>query len=553
MKSIIYHVSMGSHRSCAAKHMKSKNWLDIRKELYRQVRNHVRAHLGQESAGLMAYQKAYEKEFLRPWRIADRDGLIKAAGAADFLFFGDFHALQQSQKAQLRVLKTLPAGQKMVLGLECFQAAHQKSIDRYMDGKLSEKDFLKAIQWDKTWGFPWEHYKPILRWAQKRKAKIIGLNLLTKDQSARSLSKRDKFAAGLLWQAKQTHPDHQVIVIYGDLHLAEHHLPLNLKKRWPKDFDKRSVFVFQNSEKIYFDLLARELELQVDVVKLTKNKFCLMSVPPWVKWQNYLLYLEHYDSGFDEDADFTDYVAKYVKVISEDLSVKVQEGSFSVYSAQDDNFWDLLSDEFEGSELDWYESLIEEGESFYVPELSAGYLARSSVNHAASLAMSVVYAQMKSFRAYPHRMPEDFLRLIWLKAVEYMGSKFINPKRKTDTFSDIKIALSARQPSDRGKEALQLSISQKMQELLYLSRGSHQKESFRPKKKASYREAASLLGGMLGEKMFSAYRKRLLSKASLVALLSKPLDSKQFRDIYFELIEIIENFPEPFQSKSEKM
>lgn len=534
--------------------MKSKNWFEIRKELYRQVRNHVQAHLGQESAGLRKYQKEYEKEFSAKWQISQRNEVIEAVIKAEFLFFGDFHALQQSQKAQLRLLKELPAKKKIILALECFEAKHQGAIDQYLSGKLSDKDFLKAVQWNKKWTFPWEHYKPILKWAQKRRIKVLGLNLDTRDQGSKSLIRRDHFAAARLLKAKEEFPNHQLIVIYGDLHLAENHLPLRLKKKIGKDFDKKSIFIFQNSEKIYFDLLEKELELQVDVVRVSKNKYCLMSVPPWVKWQNYLVYLEQYDSGFEkEDEDFTDYVARYARVIAHDLSISLQEGSFSIYSAKDEKFWDLLSEQFRGKDIIWFETLIEENESFYVPEISAGYLARPSVNHAASLSMSVVFSQCGSFQRYPTSMPDDFQRLIWLKAVEYMGSKFINPKRKTDTFSDIRIALSARQPSDRGKEALQLSLSQKMQEMVFVASGSLKRDVFKPKKMASYREAATLLGGMMGEKLFSAYRKRLISKENLKLLLEKPLDSKKFRKIYFELIALIESYPEPFKSKIEKM
>jgi hypothetical protein len=175
------------------------------------------------------------------------------------------------------------------------------------------------------------------------------------------------------------------------------------------------------------------------------------------------------------------------------------------------------------------------------------------VNSAAQLAMAIVFAQYSQQQRTPVKLPQDFLRLIWLEAVQYFGSKLINPKRKADTLHDIKAALQARNPLDQGKEAMQLALSQKMLELLHLSGGRKERELLRPRKARAYPEAARILGGILGEKLYFAYRKKLLSKTSLLNLLRKPIDSDEFTNIYWEMIEVVENFPEPFSSKNEKM
>ena len=92
-----------------------------------------------------------------------------------------------------------------------------------------------------------------------------------------------------------------------------------------------------------------------------------------------------------------------------------------------------------------------------------------------------------------------------------------------------------------------------MLELLHLSGARKGRELLRPRKKKAYQEAARILGGMLGEKLYHAYRRKLLSKASLLGLLRKPIEAEGFSNIYWEIIELIENFPEPFRSKLEKM
>src|SRR5205814_1278322 len=144
-------------------------------------------------------------------------------------------------------------------------------------------EFLKAIEWKKNWGFPWDHYKPLFRWAQKHKVRVFGLNLKKEKGSLQGLRERDQFSAEQIAEIAKKHPDRKLFIIYGDLHLAKAHLPAKVEKKLKS---KKFLFVFQNSEKIYFQLLKKEIEHQVDVVRRGGNQFCLLSVPPWVKWQN---------------------------------------------------------------------------------------------------------------------------------------------------------------------------------------------------------------------------------------------------------------------------
>ena len=317
-----------------------------------------------------------------------------------------------------------------------------------------------------------------------------------------------------------------------------------------------SVSVFQNSEQIYFSLLEKGLELTVDVVRLNKGKYCILSVPPWVKWQNYLMFLEQaadFELGEEDRIDPTDQIAKYAEIIAQDLGVEINLNEFSVETAGQSQFWSRLKSQIGAKELGWYQTYIQSNRSFYLPQLKLGYLARFSVNHAAAIAASIVYSQISSWQIFPWRMPKDFLRLIWLETLQFFASKMINPKRKSDTVLDLRAALSSKLPDDQGREALQLALSQKMQELLYLIEGRRVRKLPQPKHKGSYIEAAQLLGGIMGEKLYHAYRNQLLSRKKLHLLLKKPIASAQFSEIYYEALKLIENFPEPFASKVEKL
>jgi hypothetical protein len=533
-----------------------QNWIRIRKELYRQMEAQVSIRLGGEDKELLKYRKEYDKEFKKKWLSSSREELYRRFQFSRLILMGDFHALSQSQKTHWRVLKNFQTKRPLVLCLECFEAEDQATIDKFMAGKVSEREFLKAIEWSKKWGFPWDYFRPLIRWAQSKKIPIYGLNRNTKKRTAASLKSRDVFAAQKLHGILKKHPEAIVFAIYGDLHLAANHIPNEVLRLTGPGFRKKIFRLFQNSEKIYFQLLEQELENSVDVVELSKDAFCLLNVPPWVKWQNYLMYLEHtYDLGLEEDGgsvDYTDHISGYVKIISEELGKPLACDDLSVYTAQDHHLWTQLQQHFNPKELRWIETLIEEENSFYIPDLGIGYLARPTVNHAATLAAKYVHAKWsgstKSFLA----MPEDFLRQIWIEGLAYYGSKIINHKRKTDTVTDIRTALALR-GSSGNKESLMLALSQKMHELMVVSDRPQVRPVVRPKKKRSYLVASTLLGGMMGERVYSAYRKGLLSKTTVTNFFKKSLMEENFNVAYYEMMEIVESLPAPFRSKKEKM
>ncbi|MGZ5279586.1 MAG: ChaN family lipoprotein, partial [Pseudobdellovibrionaceae bacterium] len=176
--------------------LSSRRWIQLRHDLYEQVQKHVMALIGEGSPGLNRYQKEYEQELSKAWKVSSREKLLSAVQKARIVWLGDFHALQQSQKAHLRILKALPQVQipNVLLGIECIEARHQAYLDRYLQGKMSDRDFLKAVEWKRSWGFPWEHYKPLFRWAIKNKVRIFALNLKTEKRSIGSLRVRDEFS-----------------------------------------------------------------------------------------------------------------------------------------------------------------------------------------------------------------------------------------------------------------------------------------------------------------------------------------------------------------------
>jgi uncharacterized iron-regulated protein len=543
-------------------------WVQLRKEMYQQLRAHVTALLGEESSSLRAYRSQYEKDLKKKWTSVERTSLIEALQAGKLLFLADFHALQQSQKAQIRLLRSLNIKRKKILFVECIEARHQKHLDSYVVGKTSEQEFLESVRWQKSWGFPWEHYRPLFLWAKKHKIKVVALNKVTPQRTANSLGQRDHFAAQIIGKYLKTHPESQMIVIYGDLHLAEKHLPSSILRLAPSLSKNEIVIVTQNSEKIYFDVLQSNQELNIDIVQMKKASiskyFCLLSVPPWVKWQSYLMFLEsQFDMALDEEGEeeggnpgleYSDHIEKYYKLLCSDFDVSFESGSFSVYSANDDLIFEKIQNIFHGPHLKWYQYLIQHSKSFYIPELKAAYLGKPSVNTAASLAMAVFHSRLSETSKSSNRIPQDFESLIFLEAIQYFGSKMINPKRKTDTVSDIRALFASKEEVREGRESLALALAQKMKEMMILSEGRGKKiELPFVRRRTSYYEASRILGGMMGEKLYSGFRSKMISKTTILKILKVPVKGPQFRDFYIELLELVETLPEPFHSKKEKV
>jgi len=368
-----------------------------------------------------------------------------------------------------------------------------------------------------------------------------------------NLADRDAYSAQMIQAIRNKHKSKQIFIQYGDLHLASAHLPKQIKKRLPND---DLCIIYQSPEVIYFNIMEKHKELSTDVVRLSSHQWALNVLPPWVKWQDYLLYLE---SGVDKkvkrvETDLTDNVAATVQLLNASFGFKNDLSALSVYSSNDDLFFDQI----ETLPLPLRKRVVEsmqEGLSFYIPELQIGYLSRLSVNHVARVAAQYIYFLQKGFSRTIVDPKKDFLKLIWLETVTYLCTKVANPKRKTDTLQDIRSALQKEQFDDRGKEALMLALNQKLIELQFVSLGKVKNiQALRTQiyNKRSYSMAAQILGGIMGEKFYFALTKKQLRLPKDCRMIFKDLAATHFSESYYESLDFIESLPTAFESKFDK-
>ena len=407
-----------------------------------------------------------------------------------------------------------------------------------------------------SWGFPWENYRPLFELARERGYRIIGLSDHLRDQSE-SLKARDKVAARILIREIREYPKRKIYVLFGDLHIAQKHLPGEFKALSEKESLKISTLsILLNPEKIYFKLAEKGLENKIEIVKLARNQFCVMGSPPWVQWQSYLMYLERSTDQMlrDEDPEFdpTDEVRALIELVCSDLNLKVATNDLAVYSSYDEKVLRAIKKQIVKKEFRIVDDLIEDGRSIYFPQNGVCYLARPSVNHIAELAGLYLHAKISKRKKFFWNMPGDFEKQIWCEAMSFFVSKLINHKRYSQSLTDLSQKL--RENSTPGEqEVLKLALDHRMGEVLLLHQMKKRKRSFKPRRKTSYLFAARILGSMMGERLYIAMQSNKIKLDEIVEFLRFDPERADFLEFYLKILRWLEPVHLEMKSRRERL
>jgi uncharacterized iron-regulated protein len=104
--------------------------------------------------------------------------MFDLAGDARIVYFGETHDNPASHRVELQLLEALAERHpgRQALGMEMFARSQQPVLDRWIDGKLSEKEFLKESRWYENWGMDFSYYRDLLNLARERRVPVIALN-----------------------------------------------------------------------------------------------------------------------------------------------------------------------------------------------------------------------------------------------------------------------------------------------------------------------------------------------------------------------------------------
>jgi uncharacterized iron-regulated protein len=108
------------------------------------------------------------------------DAALQQFARANVLYLGEIHDRPEDHRAQLDIIRALHRQRpQLAIAMEMFQRPAQPLLDQYLSGKMTEAELVERSQYQKRWGYDWEFYAPVLRFAKANNLAVIALNTPT--------------------------------------------------------------------------------------------------------------------------------------------------------------------------------------------------------------------------------------------------------------------------------------------------------------------------------------------------------------------------------------
>jgi hypothetical protein len=425
-----------------------EHWLGLQREMQIALEDRLRDELGDEPSFLARYRRSYDRHFpawaghsMSPEQLTDR---ILGSGLA---LLGDYHSLAQSQRTALRLLKRLVRrGGNPALALEMIPGKEQPALDAFLSGEMSSEQFALHAHVREFWDFPWKPVQILLDFCRYHSLPVIGINLLG-GNPARSLAQRDSSAAKLIAAFRKAKPDLDLLVLVGDYHLAASHLPRALARALAKAGVEGPppLRIFQNYEPRYWESLAA-LGTSPEILALVGGDFCIQSATPLIKAQSYVHWLNFHrlgDAGRGpiNEADPEDCredlchevdaaarrIARFTRIPT------VEQSPPHIYWIGAGDFARRIAGEADWSpeELARVQTALGQGDDCYLPGRDLGIFAQLSQNRIAEMGAMVLHGRSARIQERPRSLLDDFYLRVLSQAVIFLGSKLINPLRRS--------------------------------------------------------------------------------------------------------------------------
>ena len=106
--------------------------------------------------------------------------VLQKLAQAEVVYLGETHDRPADHQAQLDIIQALQRLRPhLTIAMEMFQRPYQSVLDRYLAGQLTETELQDLSQYKKRWGYSWEFYAPVLRFAKDHNLPVIALNTPT--------------------------------------------------------------------------------------------------------------------------------------------------------------------------------------------------------------------------------------------------------------------------------------------------------------------------------------------------------------------------------------
>lgn len=423
--------------------------INLRKQIFNTLKKKAFSYEGSLSQELKSYKLNQSKLSDRDYKDSSIEELLRSVNESSVIYLGDFHTFDQNIRNVLRIIKQLVLNEKKcIVSLEMVEAKYQLYIDSYLDGHITDLEFLESIEYHDSWRFPWSHYKQIFELAKKNNIRVVGLNI------EGSLSQRDKFAAKLIKNIIAKDNISKVLVVYGELHISNNKIPklVNFEQKLSQ------TIIHQNLDEVYWKQVQHDKSHEV--IKFSDNEFCINAAPPWIKYESMIYWYENLCD--DPDFDIHEYIIeKGKKIFGDDTQDNFQllcqqlikasnlndeSIDYENYNLYDHTRLDFIEDSLlelnDIQQIDFYSSLIAKGNSFKLPNKNSYYCSSYSVNRLAYLSGMHIFHSYKEIQLanipsiFKEKKSERVIAIIYEYLFAYFFSKVMNPHRKCSLYKD---------------------------------------------------------------------------------------------------------------------
>ena len=106
------------------------------------------------------------------------DRLAAQLATKRVVFVGETHDQYEDHLNQLEIIRRLhQMDPNLAIGVEYFEQPFQSKVDDYIDGRITEQEFLRATGYFQNWGYDYRLYAPIFRFAREQRIPVRALNV----------------------------------------------------------------------------------------------------------------------------------------------------------------------------------------------------------------------------------------------------------------------------------------------------------------------------------------------------------------------------------------
>lgn len=266
-----------------------------------------------DSCGGRKYLREYTQAFRKYDTVLSSEQLHQKIAAADILLIGDYHALPASQRFAANMLEEISADRGVVLCVEAVLSRDQVILNSWWHREIGEQELHRRLRFDRDWGYAWEPFFELLSAARDHADAVYGLDCMPR-KDMRRIRSRDRHAAAKISEARSTHPNAAIVVLFGESHMAPEHLPRRIREALPTD---SALIVLQNVDSLYWQAVGEGAA----AVNIGPNSICVFNSSPLEKYESYRLCLERWNS--DDEIDFAPAVYNVIFSLAETLGFRL--------------------------------------------------------------------------------------------------------------------------------------------------------------------------------------------------------------------------------------